>query len=83
MIVIVGGHLRMGMGRRIAFVAAAASVMVAADLAAEVAARGERLPSSAAEVAAFVSGGDWWRRVADERCWFCCALRRIPETPET
>jgi hypothetical protein len=32
--------------------------MVAAELAAEVAARGERLPFFAAEVAAFVSGGD-------------------------
>jgi hypothetical protein len=46
------------MRRRTAFAAVAACVMVAAELAAEVAAREERLPFFAAEVAAFVSGGD-------------------------
>jgi len=53
-----GGHLSVGIGRRAAFAAAAASVMVAAGRAAEVAVFGERLPFSAAEVAAFVGSGD-------------------------
>lgn len=56
------------MVRRTAFAVAAASVTVAAKLAAEVAARGERLPLCVAWVAGFVSGGDGWCRAADLLC---------------
>jgi hypothetical protein len=48
--------------------AAAASLAVAAGRAAEVAAREERLPFFAVEVAAFVSGGDGTHGAADVFC---------------
>jgi hypothetical protein len=77
-----------GMGRRAAFAAAAASVMVAAGRAAEVAVFGERLPFFAAEVAAFVSCGDRWRGAADVFCGAAdvrrqirCTLRRRAARP--
>jgi hypothetical protein len=53
-----GARLGAGIWLRAPVAAAPASVAVAAGRAAEVAAGGERLPFFAAEVAAFVSGGD-------------------------
>ena len=63
-----GDSSGLGMWRRSVLVAAAASVMVAAGRGAEVAGFGERLPFSAAEVAALVGGGDGRRGAADVFC---------------
>ena len=77
MIATFGGHLSVGMGRRAAFAAAAASVMVAAGRAAEVAGFGERLPFSAGEVAALVGGGDGRRGAVDVSCRAADVRRQI------
>ena len=67
-IFVAGGRLGVGMRRRGVLAAAAGSVMAAARRGAEVAGFGERLPFSAAEVAARVGGGDGWCGAADVFC---------------
>ena len=76
------------MQRRSVLAAAAGSVVVAAERAAEVAGFGERLPFSAVEVAAFVGSGDGRRGVADVSCGAAdvrgqirCTLRRRAARP--
>lgn len=89
-----GDPYGVGMRRRSVLVAGVDSVMVAAGHAAEVAVFGERLPFSAAEVAALVGGGDVRRGAADMfygaadvrrqiRCALSRRAARPPITPLT
>ena len=76
-----GAPLNLWGRRRGVVAAAAASLAVAAGRAAEVAARGERLPFFAVEVAAFVSGGDGARGAADVFCGAADVRCNLSHTP--